>query len=328
MKTNLERMLSLALVLATIAGCAEQSTPEATEGFVGVEDGLHLYYRSYGEGDEALVLLHGGPGMSFVGVGPDLLQLADQRRLVMYDQRGGGWSDPDPNAEYQTAETHVQDLEAVRLALGLESLTLIGHSWGCPLAALYAAQYPEHVERLLLIGPMEPSRALWDLRFDVQRQFLQAADAELERLAQSGQPAADSCRMRMDVVQRFYYHDELKMASKRGDYCEVPEGVPAYNDVIGNAVLDALGDYDLQPLLAGLEMPALVIEGAQSPLPLDGEYAWAQSLPNARLWLLDQVGHAYPFVEAPGVFFPGVERFLNGDWPDGAVSISEDSQTN
>jgi len=330
MKTRVCRIVWLALALATVAGCAQQEAPgppsesvEPTDGFVDLEEGLRLYYRSYGEGGETLVLLHGGPGMSFMGVGPDLIPLADRHRLVMYDQRGGGRSDRDPNETSMTAETHVRDLETFRQALGLDRMTLIGHSWGCTLAAMYAARHPDRVERLLLIGPMQPSRALLDLRMEVQDPVKEAADAELARLAEIGQPAEDPCRTRMNIMQGFYYHDPGKMEQKKGDYCDVPEGVMAYNEMIGNAVIGALGDFDLQPLLAELEMPALVVEGAQTPLPLEGEYAWARWLPNARLWLIDQVGHAYPFVEAPDVFFPGVERFLQGDWPEGAATVPE-----
>ena len=333
MRPSARSWVLMTLVLVSITGCAEQEAPEAeaeapdsvgpTEGHVDLDGGLRLYYRSYGEGGDPLVLLHGGPGMSFMGVGPDLLPLAGQRRLVMYDQRGGGRSDPDPDAESITAETHVRDIETFRQALGLERMTLIGHSWGCTLAALYAAEHPDRVERLLLIGPMEPSRELLDRRMEVQNPVKQRAEDELARMAESGQPPDDPCRARFEITQGFYYHDPAKMAVKRGDYCDVPEGVPAYNEVIGNAVIGSLGDFDLAPLLAGLEMPALVVEGAQSRLPLEGEYAWARALPNSRLWLIDQVGHAYPFVEAPDVFFPGVERFLQGDWPEGAVTVPE-----
>jgi hypothetical protein len=43
---------------------------------------------------------------------------------------------------------------------------------------------------------------------------------------------------------------------------------------------------------------------------------------STRLWLVGGVGHAYPFVAAPDVFFRGVARFLRGDWPTNAKSIA------
>ncbi len=126
---------------------------------------------------------------------------------------------------------------------------------------------------------------------------------------------------RMEILQRFYYHDAAKMALKKGDYCDVPEDAPERSETIGKAVLKELGDYDFEPLLSELRMPVLVVEGAQTPLPVEGCPTWARSVRDGRLWLIDEVGHAYPFVEAPEVFFPGIETFLSGDWPKGAVSV-------
>jgi pimeloyl-ACP methyl ester carboxylesterase len=56
------------------------------------------------------------------------------------------------------AKRHVADLEALRQHFKLRRVTLMGHSWGCGLAVLYAAAYPEIVKRLLLIAPLPPAR--------------------------------------------------------------------------------------------------------------------------------------------------------------------------
>ncbi|MHC4991871.1 MAG: alpha/beta fold hydrolase, partial [Planctomycetota bacterium] len=140
--SRLARLVAALALTALATACTPtriDDDPRLTrEGYVPVDDGLRLHYRIYGEGGETLVLLHGGPGANFMGVGPDLLPLAEDHTLVMYDQRGGGHSDPDPEASSSTAATHVRDLATVRRHLGLERMTLIGHSWGCVLATLYA----------------------------------------------------------------------------------------------------------------------------------------------------------------------------------------------
>jgi proline iminopeptidase len=129
--TRRTRTSLIALLTVFATGCTAYKvydTPPSRAGYISVDDSLRLYYRVYGDGGDPLVLLHGGPGANFMGVGPDLLPLSEQHTLIMYDQRGGGRSDPDPNAASQTANTHVRDLETVRQFFDLERMTLIGHS--------------------------------------------------------------------------------------------------------------------------------------------------------------------------------------------------------
>ncbi len=173
------------VMLALAAGCGSREILDVSEyedGYVAIEGNLRLYYRSYGAGADTLVLLHGGPGMNFMGVGPDLIPLAKDHRLLMYDQRGGGRSDPDPQAKNMTASMHVADLEAVRQHFELERMTLIGISWGSGLAALYTAQHPERVERMILIGAMEPTSFLSEQRDTLMAEKYPTQEEELDRL--------------------------------------------------------------------------------------------------------------------------------------------------
>ena len=84
----------------------------------------------------------------------------------MYDQRGSGRSEIVKDRARLTATHHVRDLESVRVNLGLPPFALIGESWGAGLAVLYAAAHPDRVERLLLIGPIPPTRAILERRLD------------------------------------------------------------------------------------------------------------------------------------------------------------------
>src|SRR5207245_5822084 len=71
----------------------------------------------------------------------------------LYDQRGSGRSRLD-RLEETTLHVNrfLEDIEALRIHLRQARLTLVGHSWGANLALLYSASYPEHVERVVLIG--------------------------------------------------------------------------------------------------------------------------------------------------------------------------------
>jgi proline iminopeptidase len=134
------------------------SDPPATEGHFAGAGGTRLFYRKVGQGNELVVFLHGGPGLSIGDGGYDMEPLAQGRTVLMYDQRGGGRSEIVTDPKLLTPEYHVRDLEALRQHFKIERLKLVGLSWGAGLAALYAEEYAERVERLLLVSPMPPAK--------------------------------------------------------------------------------------------------------------------------------------------------------------------------
>ena len=91
-------------------------------------------------------------------------RLGAKRTLIMYDQRGSGRSEVVTDPKRLTAEDHVRDLEALRKHVGLRKMTLVGLSWGSGLAALYAAQYPDRVSRMILVSPMPITQSLMAAR--------------------------------------------------------------------------------------------------------------------------------------------------------------------
>jgi proline iminopeptidase len=317
-------------LVGALLGCAGgsaqpgQPTP-ANEGFVTGADEVRLFYRTVGIRGDTVIFLHGGPGENFQGVGPDLEPLAQRHVLLFYDQRGSGRSETPSDTTLVTAERHVADLEAVRRQFNLDRVTLIGHSWGCGLAALYAAAHPDVVQRLLLIAPLPPARipffaarlAAVAKRDSALRVALGwGADDEL-----SGMDAEARCHRRRLFSDLRYYADSAAIRRKRGDYCAVPPRAYQAQQLTQRRTLASLGDWDFRPLLDSISVPSLIVEGALTPLPLDAVVIWAALIPQARLLLVPGAGHGYPFVEQPGLFFPAVERFLNGGWPAGAETV-------
>jgi proline iminopeptidase len=134
-------------------------SPAVSEGFFAGSGGTRLFHRRVGSGARAIVFLHGGPGSNFRGIGEFIEPLAGPGRMVvLYDQRGGGRSELVTDPALLTAEHHVRDLEALRAHLGVEKMALVGLSWGAALAALYTAEHPQRVERLVLVSPMAPAK--------------------------------------------------------------------------------------------------------------------------------------------------------------------------
>jgi L-proline amide hydrolase len=115
---------------------------------------FETWYRVVGDveasGRLPLLVLHGGPGSSHDAL-EGLGALAEQgRRVVFYDQLGGGDSDKPDDPALWTVHTFLEQLRSVREALGLHRLHLFGSSWGGMLALEYALNGPEGLASLVL----------------------------------------------------------------------------------------------------------------------------------------------------------------------------------
>lgn len=128
------------------------------EGYVDAH-GVLIYYKALGKG-EPLVVVHGGPGASHDYFLPYLLPLARTNRLIFIDERGSGRSQRVEDASKYTVEAMVEDLEDVRVALGLGKISLLGHSYGGVLAEAYALKYQQHLSHLILNSTFPSTREM------------------------------------------------------------------------------------------------------------------------------------------------------------------------
>ena len=124
------------------------------EWYLPVGDGCKLFVQEFGQGPETIVMLHGGWGAEHSYL-LDPLKGFDQRyHLVFYDQRGSLLSACPP--AHVSVQAHVDDLEKLRVSLGLERLNLVAHSMGTFLAMDYLQQHPGRVKGLVLMGSLPP----------------------------------------------------------------------------------------------------------------------------------------------------------------------------
>src|SRR6188508_1753967 len=133
-----------------------------TETFVET-DRARLAVRTLGNG-RPIVVLHGGPDFDYEYLLPEVDQLADLGRLVLYAQRGRGRSFAGEGPDDVSIESDVADLDAIRTWTGSDDVALLGHSWGGVLAMEYAIRHPGRVSHLILANTApasaEGSRAL------------------------------------------------------------------------------------------------------------------------------------------------------------------------
>ena len=111
-----------------------------------------LYWEQSGRPDgQPVVFLHGGPG---AGASPEHRRFFDPAhyRIIVFDQRGAGRSNPLGELSANTTPHLIADIEALRERLGVERWLVFGGSWGSTLAIAYAQAHPERVTGLVLRG--------------------------------------------------------------------------------------------------------------------------------------------------------------------------------
>ncbi len=108
-----------------------------------------LYYETEGHGP-AIILVAGGPGGSHASFHPWFSRLADHHTVVYFDNLGRGRSDRLVDPKQYTVERDADDIEALRTALKLDTITVLGHSYGGMPALAYALKYPAHIDHLIL----------------------------------------------------------------------------------------------------------------------------------------------------------------------------------
>ena len=304
------------MLLILLTACASTQTAprsQARESFVTLSDGVRLFVRTTpGTRGNPVVFLHGGPGGSITDGGYEMEELFPERRWVMYDQRGGGRSTADLSTI--TAAQHVEDLEQLRRALGIERFSIVGLSWGSALAALYASKYPDHVERIVFLSPMPLAAKPFaeERRAATNRAEVAAKRQEINQRMKtaSGDELIALCKERFANGYGLYVaHSE---SLDRAHRCDGVERIDRGDSEGGYRTMQSLGDWDFRDALRTLKMPALLIEGAQSKVPLTSIRAWAETLPNARLLLIEDAGHAN-WLDQPDVFRREVAAFLDGD---------------
>jgi pimeloyl-ACP methyl ester carboxylesterase len=115
-------------------------------------DGRRVHYRDEGQGSITLVLLHGVMASLHTWDGW-VEQLAPHYRILRIDLPGFGFSDDLPKDQYSPAHS-ARLFEKLRQAFGFQRAHIAGNSLGGLLAWYYAAHYPEHVDKLVLVDPI------------------------------------------------------------------------------------------------------------------------------------------------------------------------------
>jgi len=281
--------------------------------------GAELYVEVEGKGTP-IVLINGGPGGTHHYFHPWFSRTKKYAQVVYYDQRGCGLSDFKPGDKGYSVEQAVEDLEAIRKALGFEKWVVLGYSYGGFLAQLYTVLHPENVSGLVLLGASPGMRA----DDGPSRQSDYISEAEKNRMTELRRELNEYAKAnnlpRQRVVELSIYNNFLNGDWKRQNfYRPSPDRLSQgalyewvndqnFNNVMGQTQ----GRWDFTGAFEGNPIPTLVLEGRY-------DLTWSEKKkdilkgnhPNGRLVVFENAAHGIYDEDTDG-FFRVLREFIKG----------------
>ncbi|NJN81752.1 MAG: proline iminopeptidase-family hydrolase [Caldilineaceae bacterium] len=283
------------------------------DGYVDVPGG-RVWYKIVGKGNGVpLLTLHGGPGTGHDYLEP-LEALTGQRPVIFFDQLGCGKSEQPDDISLWRIERFVDEVAAVRTALGLDRIHLWGHSWGGWLAIEYMMSKPAGVESLTLAST---SASL--------SQFAE----ETGRLKATLPPEILGVLERYEAVDDYENpeYEEAMMAFYGSFICRMDPWPEPLMRTVANAqanpvvyvnmqgpneftITGNLKDWDRSDRLAEITVPTLVTCGRYDEATPNCAARLNEGIPNSRLHIFEQSAHM-AHLEETDSYLQIVGDFLN-----------------
>jgi class 3 adenylate cyclase len=259
---------------------------------------LNVAYQVLGDGPLDLILAWGWLShLDLQWTNPTvanfLRRLSSFARLIMFDKRGSGLSDPVPGSPL--FEERMDDIRAVMDAVGSERAALLGFSEGVALSILFAASHPERTTHLILydgvaVGPLvEDGPADWQGLYSRIRATIDrwGEGDTMEWIAPS--------LVDMGVEKRFWGAFERASMSPG----------------MALSAWEIVSKVDVRAVMPSIQVPTLVLHHAESPIPPAQGRLMAESIPGARYLELPGRDHL-PGAGDPEAIAGEVEEFLTG----------------
>ena len=314
--TTLAAMLTALACLSTAQAASSSNAMQPGEHQAVVND-VRLWYKVAGQAaGTPLLFLHGGPGYnsySFEVQGGKALE--GKLRMIYLDQRGSGRSERPWTGAY-TVPAMVEDIEALRKQLGVPKLALMGHSFGGALALEYAAAYPQHVSKLVLVSAASsiPDACAARVAFLAKRYPAELAKARAAAVERKETP--DECffafnsvpdDIRERVNDETMFPDMNKVEEQRA--VDAKSGLRNTGELGGALWNGGFLSYRFSRF-ERVTMPVLVLAGEEDyAIGLPVQRALAKALPKARLVEYAGAGH-FPYLDVPQRFAQDVVGFL------------------
>jgi pimeloyl-ACP methyl ester carboxylesterase len=287
------------VVLLVFLGCSAPSEPEAEppapaaqgDGEVASFDGVPIAYTVAGEGAGALVFIHGWSCDRGYWTG-QLDTFADDYRVIAIDLAGHG--DSGTEREEWTIESLARDVEAVVEALELDSVVLIGHSMGGPVALHAARRMPD--ETVGIVGVDTLQNFEFELAEEQWDQWIGSFEADFD----------SACA---NMVDSFFPEgaDPELAREVRADMCDAPPAV-------ATALFHDFRRLDYRTLAREAGVPIRCINAPAFPTEVENNRRYVE---NYDAYIMQDVGH-FPMLERPEEFDrllkQAIEELTSVDW--------------
>ena len=263
---------------------------------------VHIAYQVFGEGDLDLVLV---PGFTThieliwedESAAALLEGLASFARVITFDRRGSGLSDP--VADAPTLEQRMDDVRAVMDAAGSQRAALVGLSEGVSMSILFAATYPQRVRALVCSGGMARSTYAPDYPWGVPAEAIieSAVELILPSWGDGSMIEVSSPSRAADPETRAFYGRLERSTASPG---------------MLTALSQMFLDLDVRAVVPSVHVPALVLHRTRDRLVNVRHGRWlAEHLPNARLVEFEGDDHTF-WYQGTEEWLGELQEFLTG----------------
>jgi proline-specific peptidase len=280
--------------------------------------GQKVWYRSAGArealGRLPLLCLHGGPGLPHDYLEPLEAVAAAGRRVIFYDQLGCGNSDHPYDPSLWTIPLFLDELVAMRKALGLVQVHLFGHFWGGMLAMEYALTRPEGLAGLILADAPASMRQFVEgtnrLRAELPAE-VQCTLAEHEVAGTTEDPAYWDARME-------FYHRHLcrrrpwpgSLTQSFDKWRRDPQVYLTMSGPSEFLVTGVLRDWDIVDRLGEIRAPTLLLSGRYDEVTPDVMETVHRGIRRSE-WVLFENSANMAHLEEPQRYMEVLEQFLS-----------------
>jgi proline iminopeptidase len=285
--------------------------------------GVLIYYEEFGTG-KPLVIVHGGPGASHDYFLPYLVPLARHNRLIFIDERGSGKSEKLEDVTKYNVENMVEDVEAVRTALNLGKITVLGHSCGGVIAQAYALKYQKNLTHLILCSTFPSTKQMNEVFVKMKDKMPAELRERIDKLEKEGLYGHGK-----DYEKNRYTNEYMMAAWGEGYFPYLYQRSPDPNyDPIANGIMSwdlykemwgADGEFIIDGNLKSVEyvdklptikVPTLITCGDNDECDPSLAKGMNEKIAGSKLVVLPKSGHM-TFVDQPDLFIKTIDGFLH-----------------
>lgn len=311
----------LILTFALQATLKAQTDPNIFEKFDSefyVIDGYKINVEILGEG-KPIFFLPGGPGNSHDYMQGAFGHYFKTNTVVFFDWLGRGKSDDARDKSEYSVENDVELIEKLRIQLGFDKISLVGHSYGTVPAQSYAIRYQDNVDNLVLINGFH-SGAMWQANCDSYNHYAKTHFPEKWKVVDSLRSLGyvSSQEPLKTVYGNFptkyiYYHD-TRISSKVPKQKFRGWANDVYVSIIGKDgdfdVSGSMINQDYRQQLKDVKAKTLIVAGRYDGVSTP-EFAvqYRTFMPQAQFEMFEESGHN-PYLEEPEKFYKVFEEFM------------------